>query len=79
MCDSKCIAAPARAGLCVHGPGGGECLVHNGADGAGAMTAFGAAAQATVNLRRRAWAVRPRIETGAHIIVRENVTGADDH
>src|SRR3954454_21488119 len=68
--DGQSVAAAARARLRMSGLSCGERLVHDAADGARAMPAFRAAAQATINLRRRTRTVRPRIETGAHIAIR---------
>src|SRR3954469_13896308 len=72
-------AAAARAGRRMFGRRGGERLVHEPADRAGAMAAFGAASQAAVDLRRGARAVRPRVEAAAHIRIGEKVAGTDDH
>src|SRR4051794_20443590 len=72
-------AAAARAGRRVLGRRGGERFVHEAADRAGTMAAFGAAPQAAIDLRGRARAVRPRVEAAAHIRVGEDVAGADDH
>src|SRR6185436_17384853 len=58
-------AAAACAGRRVVGRDG-EGFVHESADRAGAMAAFGAAPQAAVDLRGRARAVRPWVEAAAH-------------
>src|SRR3954452_7744433 len=44
-----------------------------------ATAAVRAAAEALIDLGRGARAARPRVETGAHIVVGEDVAGADDH
>src|SRR4051794_13252511 len=44
-----------------------------------ATAAVWAAAEALIDLGRGARAARPRVETGAHIVVGEDVAGADDH
>ena len=57
----------------------GQRLIHDGADRGGAAPALGAAAEGAVDLGRRAWAVRTRVEAGAHLAVREDIARADDH
>lgn len=58
---------------------GTQRFVHDGSDRAGAATALRAAAEALVDLGRRAWAIRARLEARPHLVVREDVTMTDDH
>ena len=62
-----------RAGVSIR-----ESLTHDGADRGGAAPALWAAAQATVDLRWAARAVRAWVEARAHIPIREDVAGTDD-
>ena len=58
---------------------GAQGLVDDGLDGAGAPAAFGAAAEATVDLLGIAGKVRRGINRAADILVADDVTGTDNH
>src|ERR1700690_2954376 len=58
---------------------GGQSLVHDAADGASAASALRAAAEAIVDLARGARRRFARRQGGAHVMVGEHVTGADNH
>ncbi|MEH2522792.1 hypothetical protein V1288_000701 [Bradyrhizobium sp. AZCC 2176] len=58
---------------------GAERFVDDGLDGARAPAAFGAAAEATVNLFRISRQVRGCAYSIADIVVAQNVAGTDDH
>ena len=74
-----------RAGLAVRASGAAglgafaEGLVDDGLDGAGASAAFGAAAEATVDLLGIAGKVRRGVHGAADILVADDVTGTDNH
>ena len=56
-----------------------ESLAQDRADGAGAASAFRAAAEAAIDLGRGAGTARPRLQARAHLSVGEDVARADDH
>ena len=58
---------------------GAEGFVDDGLDGARAPAAFGAAAEATVNLFRISRQVRRCTDGIPDIVVAQNVAGTDDH
>ena len=58
---------------------GAQRLVDDGLDGAGAPAAFGAAAEATVNLFRISRQIRGCTYGITDIVVAQNVAGTDDH
>jgi hypothetical protein len=58
---------------------GAEGFVDNGLDGARAAAAFGAAAEASVNLLWIARQVRTCMDGTADIVVAKDVTGTNDH
>jgi hypothetical protein len=72
------VAAVRAAGAAFLGAGA-EGFVDDGLDGARAPAAFGAAAEATVNLFRIARQVRGCAYSIADILVAQNVAGTDDH
>ncbi len=73
------------AGLAVRASGaaglgaGAEGLVDDGLDGARASAAFGAAAEATIDLLGIAGKVRRSVDGAADILVADDVTGTNDH
>jgi hypothetical protein len=66
------------SGLAGHGTGA-ESLVNDGFDGARAAAAFGAAAEATINLLGIARKVFRGTDGKANIVVAEDVAGTNDH
>ena len=54
-------------------------ILHDRADGAGATPAFRTAAEAGLNLRRRAGTVRAAMQAGTDRVVGQDVAGTDDH
>ena len=68
-----------RSAVCRAGVPLDQRLVHDGADRGGAASALRAAAEGSVDLGRGAGAVRARVETGAHLPVREDIARANDH
>jgi len=58
---------------------GPERFGHDSLQGARATAAFSAAAEAAVNLRRRARQLRSRTYGGADIVVGQHVAGTNDH
>src|SRR2546423_1220385 len=58
---------------------GPERFGHDALDRAGAAAAFGAAAEAAVNLPCGTRQIHPPADGGADIVVGQNVAGADDH
>src|SRR5262249_59983832 len=74
---------PAGGGGAARSAGGGggrrQSLVHDPFDGLRATPAAGAAAQAFIDFPGPARSVSGAGQRGADIVVRENVTGADDH
>ncbi|MEH2519726.1 hypothetical protein V1279_005299 [Bradyrhizobium sp. AZCC 1610] len=58
---------------------GAECFVDDGLDGARAPAAFGAAAEATVNLFRISRQVRSCTHGITDIVVAQDVAGTDNH
>lgn len=71
----RLVWAAGTAGLSA----GAEGFVDDGLDGARATAAFGAAAEATINLLGIARKVRSGIHGVADIMVAEDVTGTNDH
>lgn len=69
------VRAPGAAGLGT----GTQGLVNNGLDGAGAATAFGAAAEATIDLLGVARKTVRGADGTADIVVGQDVTGTDNH
>ena len=72
------VAAVRAAGAALLGAGA-ERFVDDGLDGARAPAAFGAAAEATVNLFRISRQVRGCTYGITDILVAQNVAGTDDH
>jgi len=72
------VAAVRAAGAAFLGAGA-EGFVDDGLDGARAPAAFGAAAEATVNLFRISRQVRGCTYGTTDIVVAQNVAGTDDH
>jgi len=72
------VAAVRAAGAALLGAGA-ERFVDNGLDGACTPAAFGAAAEATVNLFRIARQVRGSADGIPDIVVAQNVAGTDNH
>jgi hypothetical protein len=72
------VAAVRAAGAALLGAGA-ERFVDDGLDGARAPAAFGAAAEATVNLFRIARQVRGSAYGIPDIVVAQNVAGTDNH
>jgi hypothetical protein len=58
---------------------GAESFVDDGLDGAGAAAAFGAAAEAAVDLLRMARQITGGADGIANIMVAKDVAGTDDH
>jgi hypothetical protein len=58
---------------------GGERLIHNAANGSGASSTLGAAAQATINLAGRTRRYGIAGERPADIVIAQYVTGTDNH
>jgi hypothetical protein len=58
---------------------GGERLIHNAANGSGASSTLGAAAQATINLTGRTRRYGIAGERPADIVIAQYVTGTDNH
>ena len=56
-----------------------ERIVHDGSNRTRAAPAIGGAAEAAIDLGRRARAVRPRREAGLHVTVRKDVARANNH
>ena len=74
----------ASSGMALVGPAtarwrGGERLVQNSADGAGATPALRATAQAVIDLSGRARRRLAGSKCGAHVVVGEHVAGTHDH
>ena len=69
------VRASGAAGL----GAGAQGLVDDGLDGARASAAFGAAAEATVNLLGIARKVRRSVNRAADILVADDVTGTNNH
>jgi hypothetical protein len=72
-------AAAVRAARATFLGAGAERFVNDGLDGARAPAAFGAAAEAAVNLFRIARQVRGCAYRIPDIVVAQNVAGTDDH
>jgi hypothetical protein len=74
-----CLAVLVRATGVAFANAGAERLGHDALDGAGTAAAFGAAAEAAVNLACRARHVRSCAHRGADVVVGQHITGANDH
>jgi hypothetical protein len=72
------VAAVRATGAAFLGAGA-ERFVNDGLDGARAPAAFGAAAEATVNLFRISRQVRGCADSITDVVVAQNVAGTDDH
>ena len=72
------VAAVRATGAAFLGAGA-ECFVDDGLDGARAAAAFGAAAEATVNLLGIPRQVRSRTYGTTDIVVAQDVAGTDNH
>src|SRR4029077_16442109 len=59
--------------------GCGQRLVHDAPDGAGTAAALRTATEAMIDLAGRARRTFTGRERAAHVVVREHVTGTDDH
>lgn len=55
------------------------CLIDDRLDGAGAAAAFGATAEAIIDLLGTALRVVGRVDGVAHIVVAKDIAGTDDH
>ena len=72
------VTAGDRTGVAGLG-GPRQRVIHDAADGPGAVTAVRAAAKTAIDLRRRPRAIRPWIQAVPDIDVGEHIAGADDH
>ena len=76
VCSVTAAVRAARAALL---GAGAKCFVDDGLDGAGAPAAFGATAEATIDLFRIPRHVQSCTHRSTDIVVAQDVAGTDDH